>query len=94
MGFAVTGNLQMSGWHGGVLFMGMHWLWWLAWILTIAGALWAFTRVRGDRAQTRRRLEAEDAAAEVLRRRFAEGDIDEEEFIRRMKALRETIVGE
>lgn len=84
---------QMQSWHDGGLFMGMHWLWWSVWILTIVALLWAFVRLFSERSETRRHAEAEETAVEVLRRRFADGEIDEEEYARRMKVLRETHLG-
>lgn len=77
-------------WHDGGLFMGMHWLWWSIWILTFALLLWGLVRLVGDRSRTHDRVEREAEAEEALRRRFAEGEIDEEEYARRLKILRET----
>lgn len=77
------------GWHQG-LHMGMHWLWWLFWILVAAAVVWAAWRVvrggtGGDRGPTRR-----EAPEEVLRRRFSQGEITEDEFRRRLRVLRES----
>ena len=80
--------IQMDQQHGGGLFMGTHWAWWLAWILILIGVVWAFARVYGERAETRRRRRSEDAAEDALRTRFAGGEIDEEEFSERLRVLR------
>lgn len=80
--------IQMDQGHSGGLFMGTHWVWWLSWVLILFGALWAFARLYGERAETRRRRRAEDAAEEALRTRFAAGEIDEEEFSERLRVLR------
>jgi len=83
--------IQVSAsWHRQGLFMGMHWLWWLFWILTIAIVLWALHRVLGDGRVQAREERRRDAAEEILRRRFSEGTIGEEEFLRRMHLLRES----
>lgn len=86
---------QMPGtsWHEGGLFMGMHWLWWAFWVVLLALLLTAFWRLLADRSETRRSLGEEERAEEALRRRFAKGEIDEEEYARRLKVLRETLLG-
>jgi len=87
--------LQMPyTWHRGGMFMGMHWIWWSLWVLTIGVLLWAFWRLFRERAETRNRIQRQEAAEEALRRRFATGEIDEEEFARRMRVLREAAVEE
>ncbi len=91
--FTLANITQVRSWHDGGLFMGMHWLWWFAWALTLFAIVWAFVRFYGDRTETRRSRDSEEAAEEVLRRRFADGDIDDEEFARRLRALRETHTG-
>lgn len=78
-----------TSWHEGGMFIGMHWIWWLLWILTIGLLLWGFWRMFADRREAHRRTERTEAAEEALRRRFAEGEIDEDEFVRRMRMLRE-----
>jgi putative membrane protein len=86
-------EFQMGAWHDGGLFMGMHWVWWLIAIITFCSLAWALVRVSTDRAKTRRRVDAQEIAEEALRRRFASGEIDEEEFAHRLKILRETAHG-
>lgn len=83
-----------GGWHHQGLFMGMHLLWWLFWILTAAVVLWAFWRVVRDRRSRQREEDRREEAEEVLRRRFGEGEIDEDEFLHRMHLLRESRAGE
>lgn len=80
--------VQMNGSHGGGLFMGVHWVWWVAWALVLASLAWGFARVYGERAEIQRRRRAEDAAEAALRARLADGEIDEDEFSERMRALR------
>lgn len=73
--------------------MGMHWLWWGFWIVVLGVLLAAFWRLFSDRAETRRAVEEEEHAEEVLRRRYARGEIDQEEYERRLQVLRETFLG-
>jgi len=79
-----------QSWHGGGMFVGMHWLWWTFWIVTLLVIGWAFVRLGADRSEAHRDLLRREAAEETLRQRFAAGEIDEEEYARRMKTLRET----
>lgn len=84
-------TLQMpEAWHYEGLYMGMHWLWWLFWLSTIAVVVWAFVRlVRDERAKAREAIRRE-AAEETLRRRYSQGAIEEDEFLHRMKVLRDS----
>lgn len=84
---------QMQSWHNGGMFIGMHWLWWLFWIFTLVLLVWALTRAGADRSESHRQAMREEAAEETLRRRYAAGEIDEDEYERRMKVLRETRSG-
>lgn len=79
-----------TSWHDGGMFMGMHWIWWSLGLLTVGVLLWAFWRAFVDRSETHRRAERRGAAEEALRENLAVGEIDEEEFARRMRILRET----
>lgn len=83
-------TMAQMPWHDGGLFMGMHWLWWSVWILTFVFLIWGLIRLFGDRSATHDRVQREEAAEEALRRRFADGEIDEEEYARRLRVLRET----
>ncbi len=58
------------GW-GGVLIMALSVLFWVA---LIALVIWAFTRWQGDRASSS--SVARPSAAEILRQRYARGEID------------------
>jgi uncharacterized membrane protein len=46
--------------------------------------------VYADRSSTYRQARREEAAEEELRRRFARGEIDDDEFAERLRVLRET----
>lgn len=69
-------------------FMGMHWLWWSLWIVIFLTLVWGMARLLGDRPRPLDGAGREEPAEEALRRRFANGEIDEEEFERRLKVLR------
>jgi len=87
--------LQMPrSWHDGGMFIGMHWGWWSFWILTLLVLAWALWRVFADRSETHRQVERQVVAEEELRRRFARGDIDEDEFAERLRVLREPQITE
>lgn len=70
------------GWHGGE--------WWMMgiglifWLVLLGLAVWLIVRATG-----RERAEPPSGTAEeVLRRRFAAGEIDDEEYERRLEVLR------
>lgn len=69
---------MMDNWY----FWGMHGIWWGLWILLI---LWIFLIPYPTPGQKRKK----DNAMEILRERFARGEISEEEFEQRKKLLRE-----
>lgn len=77
-------------WHHNGLYMGMHWGWWLFWILVLAVLVWAFVRYLGDERDRRRETDRKESAEEILRERFSQGELDEEEFARKMRTLRES----
>lgn len=85
--------MQHMAWHNGGLFMGMHWLWWAFWLVVFVLLVVAFWRLFADRSETRQRVAHEEAAEEALRKRFANGEIDEDEYVRRLKVLRESTIG-
>lgn len=70
--------------------MGGMMLWMVVWglvgvailVLVVLGIVWAVGRDR----ETRGRLGA-DSAEEILKRRYAAGEIDEDEFLRRQSGL-------
>lgn len=67
------------GWYGGMgwgWFSLMHVLWW---VLLVAGAVIVFRTVTGHRSQ--------DRALDILRERFARGEIDQAEYESRRKQL-------
>ena len=77
-------------WHDGGMFVGMHWLWWLFWVATLIAIGWALVRLGADRTESHRSVPRKQAAEETLRQRYAAGEIDEDEYRRRMAVLGET----
>lgn len=90
---AMTVLLAQAGWngmgsHGGWMW-GMHWLWWLFWIAVAALLIWALVSVVGGLGPTDATgRDDRESAEEVLRRRYAAGEIDEEEYRERLRVLR------
>jgi putative membrane protein len=68
------------GWSGWVPFGLMHLLWWILIIAVIV----ALVRGIGGRP---RRLRGEDRALEILRERYARGEIDKTEYEQRKRDL-------
>jgi len=70
-------------WHfDGHHFWGMHWIWWILWIIFL---VWIFATpwdVPGQRTK-------KDTPLDILKKRYAAGEIDSEEFEERKKALLE-----
>lgn len=77
-------------WHDGGMFIGMHWAWWGFWILTAFVLGWALRRAVAARPDTDRQVPREEDAEAELRARYARGEIDDDEFARRLEVLRET----
>lgn len=90
---ALEVQMPNMSWHEGGLFMGMHWVWWAFWLVLILAILWAFWRLLSDRSSMRRAAANEERAEEALRRRFAEGEITEDEYVQKLKVLRESMLG-
>lgn len=79
-----------TSWHHEGLFMHMHWLWWVIWIVLILFVVWGFVRLVGEQRDQRDASSRREAAEDVLRRRFSEGELDEDQFLHRMRLIRES----
>lgn len=79
--FGYGTNLGSMGWWGGPLFMFMHLLFWGA---IIFGIMWAIRRIFPATATSGPRL---PEAEEILKRRYASGEISIEEFSQKKKDL-------
>ncbi len=73
--------------HGGSM-AGMGWLW-LVGIVVLALVVWAAMRVAADGGKSRNGSGVSESPEQVLKGRFARGEIDEEEYRSRVTALRD-----
>lgn len=64
-------------------FIGMHWIWWIVFIAIIL--LMTF-----DIIPFRHRTEPNEDAMDILKKRFARGEIEQEEFEERKKILKQS----
>ena len=94
MGIWTSAAVLAQGWngmggHGGWMW-GMHWLWWIFWVAVAALVIWALvSAVGGGRSDGGPSGRPErESAEEALRRRYADGEIDEEEYRERLRVLR------
>ncbi|MGI9003500.1 MAG: SHOCT domain-containing protein [Pseudonocardia sp.] len=55
--------------------------------LAVLGSVWLWRRLRDDHAQISTGDDDGDAARDMLRKRYAAGEIDDEEYERRLSAL-------
>ena len=85
---ATTMLAQMPMWGDGGHVMGLHWGWWTFWLVVTALVVWGLARGLGGAARQKSGSASEVSAEEMLRRRLAAGEIDEEEYGRRLEALR------
>ncbi|HEY4628150.1 MAG TPA: SHOCT domain-containing protein [Flavobacterium sp.] len=68
--------------HHGYHFGGMHFFWWIFWIIIV---IWIFVtpyNIPGQRTKT-------ETPLEILKKRFAKGEITKEEFDEKKKFLEE-----
>jgi putative membrane protein len=66
--------------HNGYHFWGMHMLWWVFWVIIL---IWIFATpydIPGQRTKN-------DTALDILKKRFAKGEITKEEFDEKKKVL-------
>lgn len=67
-------------WFDGHHYWGMHWIWWILWIIFL---IWIFATpwdVPGQRTK-------KEAPLDILKKRYAAGEIDSDEFEERKKAI-------
>lgn len=69
-------------WWGGGTFLGGMWFWWIFLIALVFVGFWLFSRA-GTRGGPR-----PESPEEILKRRYASGEIDRAEYDRRLADLR------
>lgn len=78
----------VGGWHHDGHMLGMHFGWWIFFIAVVVLVVWLVVRGGSGRAEGTRADPSSSDAEEILRRRFAEGEIDQEEYQERLRELR------
>ena len=73
---------HMDGWSGWMWFGGLLWL--LIIVSVVAVVAWLVVRTAGPASGTK---DSSDSARRILAERFARGEIDEDEYIRRRELL-------
>lgn len=68
------GDGMMNGWGWG-FGMVLWWLFWIALLVLLVVVIWRLVEGRGGRTGG-----SEESALEILKRRYARGEIDREEF--------------
>lgn len=71
----------MFRFYDGYHFWGMHAIWWIIWLLFIAWVLFTFTRYGREKDR--------DSSYDILRQRFAKGEITKEQYEEAKKVLEE-----
>ena len=74
-------------WFDGGHAMGWMWIWWVLGVIVIVAAIWTLTR-SGGRFRGRDRGGPErESPEEILKRRYASGEIDRDEYEARRRDL-------
>lgn len=76
----------MMGYWGYGPGMGLMGLWSLVWVVVIIGVVWGGVKLLGPPG--RNAPVADDSPETILKRRYARGEIDREEFERRLADIR------
>ncbi|HEY5616522.1 MAG TPA: SHOCT domain-containing protein [Vicinamibacterales bacterium] len=69
---------------GGDVMMGGMWLWWIVGLGVLVLLVWAIARAAASPAP----LQGGDSPEAILKRRYARGELDREEYDRRLSDLR------
>lgn len=75
-------------WYGNGHMVGMHWGWWIFWLLVLALLVTFVIRAKDGRGTPSG--PASRSAEDVLKERFAKGEIAEDEYQERLRILRES----
>ena len=74
-------------WFDGGHAMGWMWIWWVLAVVLIVAVVWGFARSQ-DRFRPRDRDRPErESPEEILKRRYASGEIDRDEYEARRRDL-------
>lgn len=73
----------MNDWHG-VGHMGGMWLWWILGIAIIGVLAWVVVKPLSSNSR-----DNESTPEELLKRRYAQGDIDKDDYEKRLSDLRQ-----
>lgn len=76
-------RFDMYEWNG-VGHMGGMWLWWIVGVAIVAAVIWAMVRT-----STRTGGDGGASAEELLKRRYANGEIDKDAYEKRLHDLRQ-----
>ncbi len=68
--------------------LGMHWAWFVAWLLLVGTLIWAMVRLH-ERSTVRN---PEPTPLDILRRRYAAGEISTQEFNERLATLQQSVM--
>lgn len=80
-------------WYGDGHMMGMHWGWWIFWLVVVVFLVWVVARTTGSGSAGAGQAPpptAPRSPEEILRERFAKGELSEDEFRTRLQALEDS----
>lgn len=69
---------------------GMHWAGWLVWLVVLVGVVWLIVRSQGGGPSRDRGRATKESPLEILKRRYAAGELSTEEYEERKKRLQRT----
>lgn len=75
-------------WNGGWWHMGGMWLGWLLVLVVVIALIWLLARAAGGIAGRGERSSGREGAEQILKQRYARGEMDREEYERRLADLR------
>lgn len=79
---------MMYGMNHGMIWSGM-WLNWIFWLIMIILIIWGVKTLAGKNRDSGGKRPNEDSALEILKKRYARGEIDQEEYKEKREQLME-----